>query len=325
MSKTRLNWIDANKGFAIILVVAYHAALGLESAGLMGRTSLLEYFWIYATSLATPIFFLMSGFFVERSVDKAGYQNYFKTSLQYILYPYFLWSIIQIVVKIIFSSFVNKQESFDFLEQFYAPPAQFWFLYALFLAQILFLMMHKFYNRHYILVAILFLVLSFVFYFMPTFADVLRSFAFLLIGAYFARDRVFERIADVKILGALLLCLALSGPLYFYILAPAIGFDARSNFIGGISATLMLGGIFIKYGSPVILQILGKYSMSIFVMHIIFLVPFRIILPKLGLDIPILILSICTLAGIVLPIVAAVIAERLKINDFLGIKAVGYF
>lgn len=60
--------------------------------------------------------------------------------------------------------------------------------------------------------------------------------------------------------------------------------------------------------------------MYIYVLHIMSLVPFRVILKKVGLVDPLIMIPLCTLAGLVLPILFAIIVERLKINPLLGIK-----
>lgn len=322
--KQRLDWVDAAKGSAMITVVLYHVILGFEKSGLIQSTELVRYAEVYLTAIATPVFFLLSGYFIERSIKKAGYRKFIRSIVHYILYPYILWAIIQMGIKILFASFVNKTEVFDLLRLIHDPPAQFWFLHALFFAQLLFCLLHKYYRNNYIIAIWVLLIASILANPVHLIADILRSLAFLLIGLQFARTGFLMRSADVKTLTYADIALLLTGPIYVLWALPA-GFEGQSNFIGGVAATIILCAVLFQYGSPKILQIIGKYSMYIFVMHIMAIVPFRVVILKLGLDIPLLSIALCTLAGVFLPIIAAAIMEKIKISKYIGIKSVNYF
>ncbi len=320
----RLDWIDATKGAAMIAVVIYHVILGFESAGMLVNTTTLRYIEAFLTAFATPPFFLMAGYFIERSVTKAGYKKYIRSAVNFILYPYILWAIIQMGVKILFASFVNKAESFDPTILFFAPPAQFWFLHALFFAQILYCAMHKYHNKNHLLIAAILFVVSALINPIYFAADIVRSLGFLLIGVYFARTEFLTKALNAKTLSMSGAALFLTFPIYVFVAMPS-GFEGQSNVIGGIAGTLILCAALLKYGAPKILQILGKYSMYIYVMHIMAIVPFRVVLMKIGIDIPLLSIAICASAGLMLPLIAAIIMEKIKISKFFGIKAVNHF
>lgn len=320
----RIEWLDGAKGLAMMTVVLYHVLLGFETAGMVESSMLLEYTNIYLRAAATPIFFIISGFFIERSMNKYGYKKFFKGALLFLVYPYFLWSIIQVVVKIIFASLVNKTETFDLISLLYEPVAQFWFLHALFLAQILFALMHKARNQNFLIAAVLFFAASFINGSFGFVADAFRSTGLLLVGVYLAKENRLVTIQPMKIALTGLIVLVLSAPLYAHLIMP-MGIAGRSNFIGGIAMFIVVAAMLVKYGAPTILEIFGKYSMYIYVMHIMAIVPFRVVLMKLGVDIPLLSIAICTTAGLILPIIAAIIMEKMKISQFLGIKAVNHF
>lgn len=320
----RLDWIDSAKGIAMITVVLYHVLLGFETAGLVKPSMILEYTNIYLRAAATPIFFIVSGFFIERSMSKHGYQKFFKGALLFLVYPYFLWSVLQIVVKIIFASLVNKTETFDPLALLYEPVAQFWFLHALFLAQVIYALIHKSQKQNILLFAAILFAASFVNGSVGFIADAFRSAGLVLIGVYLAKDNNVLKIQQMNIAVVSLAILLLTAPIYAHFIMP-LGIAGRSNFIGGITMFIVVAAILMKYGSPKLLEIVGKYSMYIYVMHIMAIVPFRVIIMKLGIEIPIFSILVCTLAGLILPLIAAIIMEKIKISKFFGIKAVNHF
>lgn len=320
----RMDWLDSAKGIAMFAVVLYHVLYGFEIAGLIDQSLPLEYFNNYLRATATPIFFIASGYFIERSINKYGYKKFFKGALLFLVYPYFLWSILQIFIKILFASMVNKTETFDAISLLYESVAQFWFLHALFLAQIIFAVMHKMKNQHVLITAALFFAASFIngsYGFIP---DAFRSTGFILVGAYFVKQNALEKIPAIKLALIAFVIMILSSPLHVHLLM-TMEYAGRSNFVGGIATFIFVALCLQKYGSPKILEMLGKYSMYIYVMHIMAIVPFRVVLMKLGIDIPLLSITICTAAGLILPIIAAIVMEKIKISKFMGIKPVNYF
>lgn len=322
-SAPRYDWIDANKGLAIIIVVLYHVTIGLQASGMLVHDDILQYTWLAMTALATPVFFVMSGYFIEKSLAKGGVKKFLATSAQYILYPYFLWAILQLAIKILFAQFVNTPvEEINFVTLLTAPPAQFWFLHALFLAQVMFILFYMLVNKHHLLVACAALLISWNVVEFSVIADAIRSFGFLLVGTWMAKKKdLADTITPLPVIALALMGYVLSLVLYKEVMAPE-GFDGVTNFVGGIAITFVASGLFIRYGAPKWFAFFGRYSMYIFVMHLLCLVPVRVAYKMLGVDaVPLLILA-CTLAGIVLPVIAAMVIEFLGIERYLGIKRV---
>ena len=130
MSKLeRLDWIDLSKGLGIIFVVYGHVARGLNSAGLGFELFRQIDNVIYAFHM--PLFFLLSGYFFLKSSD-AGALSYFKSKASTILFPYLIWSLIQIVIMFFASNYTNGTISLNDVFTFFLPRGQFWFLLALF-------------------------------------------------------------------------------------------------------------------------------------------------------------------------------------------------
>lgn len=136
MSKQRFLWLDYAKGIAILLVLYRHVFEGIKRAGIqVQQYSFLEHANIALFSFRMPLFFIISGIFIAKSLQKRGLQRFIETKAKTILYPYFLWGALQITLQILLSGYVNADRSVrDYTYLFYLPRMleQFWYLYALF-------------------------------------------------------------------------------------------------------------------------------------------------------------------------------------------------
>ena len=135
----RIKFIDYAKGYGIFLVALGHVLRGLEDLGLEDST--LAGFvdaWVY--SFHMPLFFFLSGLFVERSVDRSLPQLNRKVA-NTMVWPYFLWSILLRSIRglagIIDEPFVGIWKIV------YEPEDIYWFLYVLTLATIGYVLLRK--------------------------------------------------------------------------------------------------------------------------------------------------------------------------------------
>ena len=73
MKPVRLTWIDYAKGIAILLVIYRHVFEGIKLSGasIDGR-EFLEYANIFLFSFRMPLFFIISGVFISKSLGKKG-------------------------------------------------------------------------------------------------------------------------------------------------------------------------------------------------------------------------------------------------------------
>ncbi|AIT19832.1 acyltransferase family protein [Burkholderia thailandensis E254] len=137
----RDSYLDTARGAGIILVVFGHVLRGLFAAGLVpaGWPSALlaaTDYTIYTFHM--PLFFLLSGLHVPKSLQRAG-DVFLLAKLRTILYPYFVWSLLQGAVQIALSSH-GMNHAFtpnDLLAIGWRPFGQFWFLYALFICMLI--------------------------------------------------------------------------------------------------------------------------------------------------------------------------------------------
>ena len=103
---TRIGWIDLARGIGIILVVAGHAAGGIIDGPGGQSMPWLRYAFLALYTFHMPVFFFLAGLFVVERLER-GTAAFLKAILITIVYPYFLWSIIQFSLIYASGSLVN--------------------------------------------------------------------------------------------------------------------------------------------------------------------------------------------------------------------------
>ena len=136
----RVNWIDYAKGIGISLVVVGHALRGLVDSLILEPSALIQFVdtWIYAFHM--PLFFFISGLFISHSASKS-FKNFLIDKLQTIAYPYFVWAILQELIRKLVG--VDDQPIQSIWHILYAPPMQFWFLYILLILSLSYTLFRK--------------------------------------------------------------------------------------------------------------------------------------------------------------------------------------
>ena len=92
----RVAWVDAAKGICIVLVVMMHTTLGLGEA--VGREGWMHAVVAFAKPFRMPDFFLLSGLFLARVIDRE-WRSYADKRVVHFLYFYVLWVLIQFALK----------------------------------------------------------------------------------------------------------------------------------------------------------------------------------------------------------------------------------
>lgn len=143
--KERMDWVDYGKGIGILLVVYAHLLSSAYHAGV----EVPEHFFALSDSIIysfhMPFFFFLSGLFAESSLQKRGAREYLLDKFSRMAYPYFLWSVLQVSVEVMFSSQTQKGTSLpDLLAIPYRPWGQFWFIYALFVMHAAYVLFSRF-------------------------------------------------------------------------------------------------------------------------------------------------------------------------------------
>jgi uncharacterized membrane protein YcfT len=126
----RVDWVDYAKGFCIVMVVMMHSTLGVEAEA--GRQGFMHYAVAFATPFRMPDFFMISGLFLARVIDR-DWRTYLDRKVVHFAYFYLLWTAIQFAVKAPhFAAQVGWWGVLAlYLESFIEPLGILWFIYLL--------------------------------------------------------------------------------------------------------------------------------------------------------------------------------------------------
>jgi uncharacterized membrane protein YcfT len=126
----RIDWVDYAKGFCIIMVVMMHSTLGVEQAA--GREGWMHAAVAFARPFRMPDFFLISGLFLARVMDRV-WRDYLDRKVLHFAYFYVLWMTIQFVFKapMLAADLGWRGVGLAYLEAFIEPFGTLWFIYLL--------------------------------------------------------------------------------------------------------------------------------------------------------------------------------------------------
>ena len=129
---SRIEWIDALKGFTILLVVLGHCLEAFLTSSVPNNfTDILKLIhdWIY--SFHMPLFFFLSGFLYYRSYFNAANEK-IKLKILNCILLYFVFSVLIIFFKTLFSRSVMNQVTYlDCLMLPFKAVSVYWYLYVL--------------------------------------------------------------------------------------------------------------------------------------------------------------------------------------------------
>lgn len=128
--ETRVDWVDYAKGFCIIMVVMMHSTLGVEAAA--GREGFLHGWVAFAKPFRMPDFFLISGLFLARVIDR-DWRAYLDRKVVHFFYFYVVWVTIQFAFKAPLFAADRGVAGVVllYLESFIEPFGTLWFIYLL--------------------------------------------------------------------------------------------------------------------------------------------------------------------------------------------------
>ncbi|MCV9389472.1 acyltransferase family protein [Reichenbachiella ulvae] len=310
----RLGWIDYAKGIAIILVVYRHILIGVERSGLEVSSWLINANEI-VYSFRMPLFFMISGLFVSKSIAKRNtFKAFFGYKINTIYYPYLIWGIIQISIQILLSKFTNAERGLiDFGLLLVHPRAidQLWYLYALFNVSILFFFLNttlKINDKLLFFISLIALGCSTFVKEYSLIHDTLYFLIFFVIGHLLRSFVLDESKSELfqSFIPFLILFPFFWGTQYYWLTHQ----DMNIYFFALIA---VLGTLFVfslsfilnKYQILSFLKIVGRHSLQVYLMHLIIVSAVRIIMVKfLSIDSPIAILLTGWVLGVYIPILA---------------------
>ncbi|WGV27794.1 acyltransferase family protein [Halotia branconii] len=324
----RLYWVDYAKGIGIFLVVVGHVLRGLLNSSILQPTTLLNFVdsWIYAFHM--PLFFFISGLFVQRSLSKP-LNSFMLDKVYTIAYPYFIWSVIQGIFQTVGSRYTNKPSSFtDILKIGYEPIMQFWFLYTLFAIFLVYGIFNKLK-----LSPVFFLVFSILIYglhvldvsFGPWGVLYLfrRHAIYFALGAVIGSNVLTSLIERTKLY--ILLLIILGG---YLLVGLAVQLQFAENLIAipllailGIGSSISLAVVLEKFNLVSSIKNWGIFSLEIFVAHTIAASILRIGIQKIfGITDPVIHFILGTTIGIYAPIALIMICSKLEFPYMFTLK-----
>jgi fucose 4-O-acetylase-like acetyltransferase len=327
IASPRSEWVDAAKGMGIVLVVAGHALIGLVDAGLLAADSALgrTHYLIY--SFHMPLFFLLSGLFVQPRLQRDA-PGFLRAAFVRVAWPYLLWCSLQSLLIASLPGLVNRSDSFDaarFVALLWEPAAQFWFLQSLFALQLLaWLLLPRVGAPALLALCVALRVLPELVTGLPVaLVQVLRFAPFFALGAWLGPVLVRRELRAPLAAGLALLAFAA------WLVAAE---TARAQDAGYWSAAALPAALAGSVGLIALAQALrgpfaaawaalGRASMAIFVLHVLFVAGVRIALHKgLGLGAPAVVLPLALAAGIAGPLAARELALRWRVARIVGLQ-----
>ena len=130
--ENRTDWIDYCKAIGIILVVYGHVVRGLIKSGMDDNLVVHQYIDSIIYTFHMPLFFFLSGLFFLQTFRKSGATGLLSKKIDTLFYMYVIWSLFQGSIEVILGQFTNNAISmYEVLNLLVEPRMQFWFLYAL--------------------------------------------------------------------------------------------------------------------------------------------------------------------------------------------------
>ncbi|MBO3115225.1 acyltransferase [Winogradskyella sp. DF17] len=325
MANTRkIEWIDRAKGLGIILVVLGHVIRGLNNAELFNGAIFINTDYIIYT-FHMPLFFFLSGIFFLKSLQKRGLRVFLKDKFSLLFYLYMLWSVIQFIVQLSLDRYTNGNTNIaDILDVFVLPKGQMWFLYVLLLIFSISAFLYHYVQPkwHNYLLASLIIVGIFLRVYDIDFWYVAQKFGynflFFQLGILYALHgkQMLQKLTIKWSLALMVVSLfAFSAVVLFNINNQRLNYDNQiiPAILGVLAVIFIVVLLTLKSFSY-----LGKYSLEIYLAHILFASGTRIVLDKffgvsnLGIH-----LVFGLSVGLIAPLVLIEITKRFKLLKFL--------
>lgn len=270
----RLDYLDVAKGIGILLVVLAHI-YGFNDSINRG----LIVVWIY--SFHMPLFFIIAGMLLKYKKNK-DFKTFLLSRIKGILIPYLSFSIITIFINIIINGFNKDIIAWNLIYSLIGIGIDvLWFLPALFIGEVLFILINKAIKNDYIkMILITFLFLG------STFISKENGLILLLVGralialgfiaiGYFGFDLIHNKDINIGILGILFIIQIITSKLNGFVDLNNLIFNNTILYIfNSILGTYIVVQICKKISSNYLIY-LGKNSLIIMAIHLNLIYLFR--------------------------------------------------
>lgn len=333
MTVKRIKWVDIYKGILIFLVVFGHALQGIAAdKSLIDNpfyNSILYGKWLIY-SFHMPAFFIAAGFFSFKLFNKINEKYFAKKSYRLII-PYFIWGGITAVCMQLAKGHTNSELGIrNFLYSPIIPFSIFWFLYIYFIIFIIhFTLAAIFHEKSNIILLILGMILFLINPFLPTFwilKPLTQFLVFYSIGLYalsiikneywlFSSKKYMVLELGLFILAFIFYFMTMksSNILMSYYLSFLTAITASAFFI---NVSIIMSGFDNMYSN--LNAYFGKYSMQLYVVHLLPLAFSRIIvLHYLHMNNLWIVSLIITAVSLVTCLIVIELSNRFHMNKIL--------
>ena len=336
---SRVADIDAMKGAGIALVVVGHAFVGLLAARLAPADGWMAWTHYAIYLFHMPLFFLLSGLFAARRLAD-GPPQFLRWLLVGLVWPYVLWSVLQLGVIHLAGDAVNVPHAMSverIVALLWLPASQYWFLHALAMFHALAWVTGRLGWQAAWLPAALLMQAALAW---PAFrASIFGSYLPYLV--WFALGAALTGAHSATWLQALrsrlqalpqgrwaALALPAAAALIFVMQAEALrALDVHyksAATLGAQAAGIVMVVLACALAAPAVqaaLAWLGRRSMAIFLMHVMVVAGCRIVVMKIAPATPAeVVLLLSTTLGLLLPCWAAMAAQRAGLSQWLGFE-----
>ena len=321
----RYPWVDYAKGIAIVLVVYRHMLDGYIGVGL-DVPVYLTMIQVSVYNFRMPLFFILSGVFVRKSMAKRTFKAFTVYKLNTILYPYLVWVTIQLTLQVGMSGYTGGNRDVSYYQYILYDPwqlYQFWFLYTIFNITILFALLQT-----YVRIKPVGQVATGIFFYylsglealqgINLLQDTLEYYIYFALGSACtnvlldAKNRAF--FSSYNLLWAYLPIFLVSQ--WYWIQHKDTGLEGTPQFaliaVIGCAFVFIVSFVLSKAQAASFLRVVGRHSMYIYIMHVMSIVMVRVVLMNfLGITHLAVLLLISLLVGVLFPIVAYRLSLRL--------------
>ncbi|MGA0609617.1 acyltransferase family protein [Caldimonas sp. KR1-144] len=132
----RLGWVDYARGICMVAVVVFYAATDLHHELLRLGQPLPPANWLdhvvdFARPFRMPDFFLISGLFLARVIDRP-WRSYLDTKVVHYLYFFLVWTVIIFTIRAVAKPYPGIDAlAAEFVKWLYQPFAMLWFIQLL--------------------------------------------------------------------------------------------------------------------------------------------------------------------------------------------------
>ena len=320
--KNRENWVDYAKAIGIILVVYGHVARGLYNAGINFPVYLYQITNSVIYSFHMPLFFFLAGLFFYNSFSKKGSKKLIFSKIDTIFYPYVIWSILQGTIEIVLSSYTNANASpSEVLSLLWSPRAHFWFLYALLSIFVVLSVLYSVISRRFTIPIFL---CSLALYLFPSllpqgliFGYISNNIVFFVLGIIFTLYFRQVHFSSWVAFSCLAVSFVVAQWIFHSYLSLTYTDQGIESFLLACISIAFVVSISLRFSRVdyKFFAYIGASSMGIYLMHILAGSGSRVILSKaFGVESVVTHLVVGCLVGVILPIVALLLIDKLKLK-----------